>query len=1136
MTDYNSIPLRKSARIEEIESVKQLQVEDLRLAHYSNQALLYYISGGKEKAPEGITDLVRVEDSDLRGWFTEMYGENYLSYLTSDTQTAISTSDSVSIIKADFEANPFGYILRTGAVNEYHLTRIVTHANSVNKYRNSAISHSGNLVKLCSKVLFSGDIPSYNLFEILNSGINGWYELNGMQYKPMLGSKLHSLNLITPGSVNHTTYVNAIIMTLFDIVKHSSPADSWHNHLVPNAEVEGIDPASIKEIIEALDGASILQHTKKSTSIRYHRQAAKKMLAELESMETQGWNQTPKYQQKHVEGFTYMKEQLDNMVGPLSPAQEAQRTLYANRAAATVGTTELQRNMTYMSKNDAGEWSEANTNADFARYDAYTKKTAEMAGQTASADTKQTEIDTALAGGLGISDYHKTPTFEIWAAIIALQKSADWSDKAAATKWVKYIYARVKAAYSFNYSTTSLDLGNQVYSPFPALLIPTSYGQQVSEYDHIDISKVICFYGQALAGLTPTAYWNKSLSHRLFVRQEGGTGRTPSHSTIYLYRANMRTGGISGETAVIGKVASSVENTQVVAASILPDVPLYNPGTNFELTKDLNSSFETQVQSQPQLQEWLRQTNKEPFQYAYVIRSAWDPTYKIGKFKSKVATYLLGNRGRKWYESVTGPNGTNPPVFNRHIDWMRASTYSNSNYQGVVTFAPTIDSLRYDPSGKRLNHPEFYEAKNTIASTEMKCVAFPKAVSQKILEFMETVPSRLSEILNSVTNEPNSVWSEAHEKLYKWWNASMFGGWNAVESNWAEIPRKRYARAPGSGTMPGTFYDKRAFIDMIKPFAEFLNNRTELLLIKDPVNVINKAYNRMVQNKPQGDRSWEQWLESEGKYVKLTEYYDEADFGEAYSDYMALLATVAYLNSYHMLLDPPSQRTYPEWATPFKGKTDALVSSVLGQSLGGIGQGRVIYSSQINDTEDVSTLHRVLKKLGALEGMTELPVFDLPEFHVKWLSRGSKAETLSNPFVNGVPMVPVGGLEAQVYPGLSKTYGDVFYNSFLTSTVLQPVFKQPTSNYYMYSSLRIPVNTRGASSKLYGMRPGAAYSFDTVTDTQRSLSRMFTGSGGLTYTGLAGITGVAFVGLLGAAMFKNIDAEGAFADVRWKTE
>ena len=54
---------------------------------------------------------------------------------------------------------------------------------------------------------------------------------------------------------------------------------------------------------------------------------------------------------------------------------------------------------------------------------------------------------------------------------------------------------------------------------------------------------------------------------------------------------------------------------------------------------------------------------------------------------------------------------------------------------------------------------------------------------------------------------------------------------------------------------------------------------------------------------------------------------------------------------------------------------------------------------------------------------------------------------------------------------------------------------------------------------------------DSVTDKQASLSRMLTGSGRLTYTGLAGFTGIAFVGLLGAAMFKNINNEGAFSDV-----
>ena len=392
----------------------------------------------------------------------------------------------------------------------------------------------------------------------------------------------------------------------------------------------------------------------------------------------------------------------------------------------------------------------------------------------------------------------------------------------------------------------------------------------------------------------------------------------------------------------------------------------------------------------------------------------------------RVATSLLGTRARTWYNPITGPTGSNPPVYNRHIDWMRASTYSNSNYKGVTTFAPTIDTLRYDPWGKRLNYPEFYEAKNTIAATEMHCVAFPKSTSQSILEFMESVPRRLSEILNSVTNEANSVWSEAHERMTRWTNASMFGGWNAVESNWPEIPRKRFADIPGASRSTRTFYDKRAFIDMVRPFAEFLHNRTELLLIKDPVNVINKAYNRLVQSKPQGNMSWEEWLESEGKYQRLTEYYDETEFGEAYSDYMALLAAVAYFNSYHMLIDPPSQRTYPEWATPFKGKVNSIVITLKQW-------GTTLLKEWSFTLLRLMTLKMFQhaqspENLGTFEGMTEMPVYDVPEFHVKWLSRGPTTGSLSSPFVNGVPKVPVGGLEAQVFLGLN-TYGDVFYTT-----------------------------------------------------------------------------------------------------------
>ena len=110
----------------------------------------------------------------------------------------------------------------------------------------------------------------------------------------------------------------------------------------------------------------------------------------------------------------------------------------------------------------------------------------------------------------------------------------------------------------------------------------------------------------------------------------------------------------------------------MVAGTILPDVPLYKPGTNLQLSNELKDSFVNQVESQPQLQQWLRQTNKEPFHYAYVIRSAWDPIFKLGNFRMGVATSLLGTRARTWYNPITGPTGSNPPVYNRHIDWMRS--------------------------------------------------------------------------------------------------------------------------------------------------------------------------------------------------------------------------------------------------------------------------------------------------------------------------------------------------------------------------------------------------------------------------------------------------------------------------------
>ena len=161
--------------------------------------------------------------------------------------------------------------------------------------------------------------------------------------------------------------------------------------------------------------------------------------------------------------------------------------------------------------------------------------------------------------------------------------------------------------------------------------------------------------------------------------------------------------------------------------------------------------------------------------------------------------------------------------------------------------------------GNRLNYPEFYEAKNTIAATEMKCIAFSQSLPLKTYSrFHGKCARRLSKILNSVTNEPNSAWSETFRPLTRWqYGVPMFGGWNAVESNWPEIPLKTTLilrrRSPIHFMIKAAFIDMTPFILSCITVPDSYN--------QDPVNVIRKAYDRMVQSKPQGNMSWEEWLE-----------------------------------------------------------------------------------------------------------------------------------------------------------------------------------------------------------------------------------------------------------------------------------
>ena len=91
--NYSVMPNRVSSLSTEIESKKLLQDEQVKLASGSMALLLYYISGGNQTPKFEVTDKVRAEDQDLRGWFKEAYGANYLTRLTnSDVDDYLFTS------------------------------------------------------------------------------------------------------------------------------------------------------------------------------------------------------------------------------------------------------------------------------------------------------------------------------------------------------------------------------------------------------------------------------------------------------------------------------------------------------------------------------------------------------------------------------------------------------------------------------------------------------------------------------------------------------------------------------------------------------------------------------------------------------------------------------------------------------------------------------------------------------------------------------------------------------------------------------------------------------------------------------------------------------------------------------------
>jgi hypothetical protein len=261
-----------------------------------------------------------------------------------------------------------------------------------------------------------------------------------------------------------------------------------------------------------------------------------------------------------------------------------------------------------------------------------------------------------------------------------------------------------------------------------------------------------------------------------------------------------------------------------------------------------------------------------------------------------------------------------------------------------------------------------------------------------------------------------------------------------------------------------------------------------------------------------------------------TRFYANANYGTAYYDYLGLLGTIAYLNSHEFFTDDPGSRTYPQWCQDPKVKTriDTNISTLTGGQ-----KPTLIYSTQINDTEDVVKTHKILAGLNAFEGMLEIPVFDVKKFHIKWQQLSEipgESALVTSPFDStGLPKVPLNGLKANAYPTLSNTYGDVFYQTILDTCVIQP-----TTSFvgkYAYSKVRIPVNALGVSGKAYGLRSGTIYTLGA--DPAQVATRQSSGSTGLSYSQIGVGASAIYLPVLAYLMYRNFGT--GYQNQTWKT-
>jgi hypothetical protein len=1076
-----TMPERKSPLLLEISNKKVLQDEQIIIALNEYEKLLYYVSGGNEKPKTEPQDTVRPEDADLRGWFTQAYGKEYLALLTSDLENAKDQGPRVNQIVAAFAENDYGYGLRVAAVNAYHLGRIIAHATNVYEARTEASAYSKEIATLCIRLLLSGNPPDKDLYPSMHTSISSWYNLKGRTMSHNLDTSL--------GTERYYAYTGKIILSLFDMHKGDSTRENWHEYIVP-----GFTQTSLDDILSAIDGVSSAQLGTSQTKARMLMNNSMRIEELLGPMVNEGWNQTPKID-------TALKTKMDNAVftvnyhgygkGDQTTAHHRIWKPVADNLSeyenATVGA-ELPRNLVfpYMSSGyGPPSWTASNSNSYWINYDTWAAKNTEYAQMRELLATSQTELTAQTEADVPASYYYDINAFDIYNSLMKLDS------KTHAATWMNYCYARVKKAYGMTFSWSSITLPDTLTAPYPALLLPPMSNETVGDNSFVDIGKIIYFYAKAYQGISPVAYWSACLGKRLVAFEKEG------FTEIYMYHANMVTGGIKPDTGTkIASVTGSKENAVVIVATYLPEVPIYTPGKNEPLQKDIKSAFTTELAADPSLSKWIIGTQKSLYSYAYVINSSWlaDPDD---------------------YPLAVSQSPEFPNEFPNLIFYQAAGNEVDSNYRGVKTFKPHKEYLKVQPKNNPLQtqesvaNPAIFEGVGSLHATQMKVVAIPKTTVDRIVKFLDEVPIKIRDMLNKVNSGDNSGWYDATASG-AFNTYTLYGSTSTKLKQWPQI---------------GAWQNHKSHLDpRLEYFRTFFLNRTESLFISNPGQVVTNSYKKYHEISAGNNYPTQR---------NALNAYLSADFGDTYYEYLGLIGTIAYLNSNELFTDgkltgPYTNRTYPQWCRNknIRPIIDRHITALLAGSASD-----EIYTTEINDTEDIIKMHQYLSDLKAFVGMDEMPVFDVKEFHIKFKGKGVDTSILTNPFnPAGLPKVPLEGLNADAYPLLSNTYGDVFYQTILDVGIMQPALS--FSKGYAYSSVRIPVYTRGVTGKVYGMRPGSIYAFNAASPMS-DLAKSRGGSKGLNYTQIGVGLGALYIPILGYLMYKNFGT--GYNNNKWKT-